>query len=96
MANGEYTRRQFNDYSGLNVCEEWRTAETPSASLAYVDHYNGAISSVTVFDPATGHARSYNMRPKDRVLAIVERHLARNGYKKRVEFHRLDGTVETA
>lgn len=95
MGNGEYNRRQFNDYTGLNVCEEWRSEQAPSATLAYVDHYNGAKSSVTVFDPATGHSRAYNMRDREKALGIVSRHLERNGYKKCVRFTRLDGTEET-
>ena len=94
MAN--YTRNQFTRLGDFGVSEEWRTEATPSATLAYVDHYNGAISTAQVFDPATGHTRTYSMRTKEKALAIVARHLERNGYKKCVEFKRIDGTVESA
>ena len=89
MAN--YTRTQFTRYGDFGVSEEWRTESQPSALLAYVDHYNGAISTAQVFDPATGHTRTYTMRDKDRAMAIVSRHLERNGYKKCSLFRRLDG-----
>lgn len=91
MAN--YTRTQFTRLGDFGVSEEWRTESQPSATLAYVDHYNGAISTVQVFDPATGHTRTYPFRSKDRAMAIVERHLERNGYKKCVEFRDLTGNV---
>lgn len=91
MAN--YTRNQFTRLGDFGVSEEWRTEVQPSALLAYVDHYNGAISTAQVFDPATGHTRTYSMRSKDKALAIVERHLDRNGYKKCVEFKHLTGEV---
>jgi len=91
MAN--YTRTQFTRFGDFGVSEEWRTEAQPSALLAYVDHYNGAISTAEVFDPATGHSRRYSMRSKERAMAIVERHLERNGYKKCVEFRDLTGKV---
>jgi hypothetical protein len=93
MAN--YTRTQFTRLGDFGVSEEWRTESTPSATLAYVDHYNGALSTAQVFDPATGRSHTYSMRSKERALAIVERHLGRNGYKKCVEFHTLTGEVIT-
>lgn len=88
MAN--YTRTQFTRLDS-GVSEEWRTESQPSATLAYVDYYDGAASTAQVFDPATGHSRSYSVRSTDRALAIVERHLERNGYKKCVEFKDLTG-----
>lgn len=90
----EFTRRQFTRNLGdFGVSEVWNTY-SDGYVLADVDHYNGAISSVTVYDPTTGHSRAYSQRPKHRAMAIVERHLAAQGYKKCVEFHKLDGTVE--
>lgn len=91
MAN--YTRHQFTRLGDFGVSEEWRTETQPSATLAYVDHYNGAISTAQVFDPATGRTHTYAFRSKDRAMAIVERHLERNGYKKCVEFRDLTGNV---
>lgn len=91
MTTGEYTRTQFTRYGDFGVSEEWRTDYYPSALLAYVDHYNGAISTAQIFDPATGHTRTYSMRPKEKALAIVARHLERNGYKKCVRETRLAG-----
>lgn len=91
LGMAEYTRRQFTRVGDFGVSEEWRTGNYPSSMLAYVDHYNGAISTAQVFDPATGWNRTYPMRDKDRAMAIVERHLERNGYKKCIEFHTLTG-----
>jgi len=89
MAN--YTRNQFTRLGDFGVSEEWRTEAQPSSLLAYVDHYDGAMSTAQVFDPATGRSHTYSMRSKDRAMAIVERHLERNGYKKCVEFRDLTG-----
>lgn len=88
----DYVRTQFTRYGDFGVSEEWRTDTYPSSLLAYVDHYNGAISTAQVFDPATGHSRAYAMRDKDRAMAIVSRHLTRNGYKNCVRFRSLTDT----
>lgn len=91
----EYTRRQFTRWNDLGVSEEYRTYGLNSATLAYVDHYNGAQSAAYVFDPYTGRSRKYSIRSKDRIMAIVERHLDCLGYKKCVEFRTLTGEVIT-
>lgn len=91
----EYTRRQFTRTGDFGVSEEYRTYGYNSASLAYVDHYNGALSAAYVFDPYTGRSRTYSMRPKENIMAIVQRHLDKLGYKKCVEFYTLTGEVIT-
>ena len=90
----EFTKRQMDSFGEHKLVECWFTYVTGYV-LADVEYGNG-ICDVTVYDPTTSRSRLYKDRPTEAALAIVERHLARLGYKKCVEFHKLDGTVEYA
>lgn len=88
-----YVTRQTEAFGTHNLVEVWQTYGHDASTLADVEYSDG-ICTVTVYDPTTSRCRTYTDRPTVNALAIVERHLASQGYKKLVEFHHLDGTVE--
>lgn len=89
----EYTKRQMESYGEHKLVEVWQTYGHNAMVLADVEYHDGNCQ-VTVYDPTTSRCRTYRDRPTVAALAIVERHLASQGYKKLVELHKLDGTVE--
>lgn len=90
----EFTKRQMESYGDHKLVENWFSYPAGYV-LADVEYADGTCT-VTVYDPTTSRFRTYANRPTVAALAIVERHLARLGYKKCVEFHKLDGSVEYA
>lgn len=88
----EFTKRQMESYGEHKLVENWFSY--PAGYVLADVEYRDGTAQVTVYDPTTSQCRTYKDRPTEAALAIVERHLARLGYKKRVEFHKLDGTVE--
>lgn len=88
----EYTKRQMESYGDHKLVENWFSYVTGYV-LADVEYRDG-ICDVTVYDPTTSRFRLYKDRPTVAALGIVERHLERLGYKKCVEFHKLDGTID--
>lgn len=89
----EFTVRQMESFGEHKLVENWLSYGHNAMILADVEYHDGT-AQVTVFDPTTSRCRTYKDRPTEAALAIVERHLAALGYTTRVEFHKLDGTVE--
>jgi hypothetical protein len=86
----DYTKYQMESFGEHNLVETWQTYGHNAMILADVEYRDG-MCTVTVYDPATSRCRTYDNRPTVAALAIVERHLARNGYKNCVEVRDLTG-----
>jgi hypothetical protein len=73
-----FTVVSFPRYNG-GKCDEYRTAEPVTHTLAYLDYYDDG-AECTVFDPSTDWNRTYGRRSVEKARAIIERHLAKLGY----------------
>jgi hypothetical protein len=71
---------EFTRYGGDGRTVEYRTPETPSATLAYLDLYSDGTAAAVVHDPTTDRSRTYDRRPEHRARAIIARHLRGLGY----------------